>query len=263
MSYRCHALVLVALFFGNLLSMTECSDDPYLASLTQPVNPETTVFAFDLHDVVFKRNIVEVVWRCLTVTCRGGLFYAINPFFWYRVMQCGAGKEITENVYKKLSHEFPSLIRFQGDFYAIANAHRPILGMVEVIDQLKQAGYSIYTLSNLGSETFEVFKRKFPEILGKFDGYYMPCSKNNYDHKPKESFYEGFIEFLGCDKQIIFIDDLIHNIEGARKCNIAGIHCTSTHAVKKVLGNLGVLPTICDTKESFALVAQEEKEESF
>jgi FMN phosphatase YigB (HAD superfamily) len=250
------------LFFADYASeqQKEVQADFYLSCLTSPINPHTTLIAFDLHDVVFRRNLSEVMWRTLGVTCRGMIFYALNPFFWYKARKCGAGTEITENVYKKLTAEYPGLIRFQEDFYAVANAHRPIPEMIEIIDTLKALGYSLYILSNIGGDTFQAFKAKYPEILGKFDGAYTPCTANNYNHKPNMSFFTEFKNYvagLGHDnKQIVFIDDMKKNLDGARACSIAGVHCTSTQRVKNTLEQLRVLPTIASTEKDELPIAE-------
>lgn len=261
---RYFLLVISAFLFfaksGCVIQQKDIQADYYLSCLSQPINPQTTIFAFDLHDVVFRRNLAEVIWRTVGVTCRGMIFYALNPFFWYKARQHGAGREITENVYKKLTNEYPGLIRFQEDFYAVANAHRPIPEMIEIIDTLKESGYTLYILSNIGGETFEAFKAKYPKILGKFDGAYTPSVANNYNHKPNSSFFNEFKYYLALrgeiNKQIIFIDDMKKNLDGALACSIAGVHCTSTRRVKNILEQLRILPIIASTEKEQLPIAE-------
>lgn len=223
----------------------------YLGSITKPISPETTIFAFDLHDVLFVKKLGERVGCCLRTLPKGMVFYVLNPFFWYEVRKISNQTAIWEDFFYQLVEKYPGLSNFEQDFHDVANAYEPIAEMVDVISELKNKGYTLYILSNIGGKTFELFKKKFPDLFKYFCGAYTPCKENNYNCKPNITFYQEFKQFIAHkdrDKQCIFIDDLEENLQAALASNkfdqkviMGGIHCSSVDRVKKVLLDHGVL----------------------
>ncbi len=157
--------------------------------------------------------------------------YALNPVLWYRVYRFKAHSCVAEDIFHKVAAYYPGLTRFRGDFIRLTNTQRPILPVVQLLKQLKERGYKLYVLSNIGKETFTELSLKYPEISSYFDGAFTATAENNYTHKPHKEFYEEFKLLLAThghhDKQILFIDDLKKNIVAATQCNIGGIHYTS------------------------------------
>lgn len=217
----------------------------YLHCLTNSITPETTVIAFDLHNVVFKKQTKKIVASCIKLMPQGTWRYAFNPVLWYRVYRFKANSCVAEDIFHKVAAYYPGLSRFRGDFIRIMNAQRPILPVVDLIKQLKERGYKLYVLSNIGSETFEELSMKYPEIRACFDGAFTATAENNYNHKPHKKFYEEFKAFLSTkghqDKQILFIDDLKKNIVAATQCNIAGIHYTSPRKLASQFKHLRIV----------------------
>ena len=53
------------------------------------------------------------------------------------------------------------------------------------IERLKQAGYEIYLLSNIGAGFFEDLRKKLPaDLFEPFDGFYLANEKDDYANKP-------------------------------------------------------------------------------
>jgi FMN phosphatase YigB (HAD superfamily) len=217
----------------------------YIACLDRKVNPQSTVLAFDLHEVVFNRLKMEIMMHVLTLMPRGMWWYACNYYFLKDIYRLRSEVVIEEAIFKKLIEQYPDLERFKQDFFDIANTVTPIEPMVEFIRYLKQQGYHLYVLSNIGEDTYKQLSEKYPDIVECFDGAYVPCDGNNYNHKPKKQFYQEFKDYLAReghqDKQVLFIDDLEKNLRGALDCAIAGIHCTQTQYVKDVFTLLETL----------------------
>lgn len=96
----------------------------------------------------------------------------------------------------------------------------PIEGMVELIRQLREKGYGIYLLSNVGKSFYDF--RGSIEALRYFDGEFISC-----EHlllKPEREIYQKFFEVFDLTpEECLFIDDNPANIEGAMRCGMGGI----------------------------------------
>ncbi len=217
----------------------------YLAGLVQVVTPQTTIIAFDLHNVVFKKQTRKIVMQGIRLLPQGTWRYTFSPRLWYRFYKIRSQSDVAEDIFQKMSLEYPGLARFRGDFIRLTNAQRPIPAVMNMIKGLKERGFSLYILSNIGQDTFQELSEVFPELQEYFNGAYTATAENNYVHKPHPEFYEGFKQFVNNDghegKQIVFIDDLKKNLSAAARCNIAGIHFTSPKKLQRILQNLDML----------------------
>jgi putative hydrolase of the HAD superfamily len=97
----------------------------------------------------------------------------------------------------------------------------PIKGTVEILKELKKAGYRVYYLSNFHLIAFEYIIRKY-DFFNLFDGGIVSYKENLL--KPEENIYKRIIEEYGLrPEETIFIDDTLANIEGAEKLNFGTI----------------------------------------
>lgn len=217
----------------------------FLTQLSQEITPQTTVIVFDLHNVVFKQQTRKMVLSCLRLISKGTWRYTLNPALWYRVYKIKANSFVAEDVFHKVTAHYPGLARFRNDFIRLTNAQKPIRGVVELIKQLKNRGFKLYILSNIGKDTFCELSLKYPDISNCFNGAFTACAENNYAHKPHLDFYEQFKHYLkqqgDGDKQILFVDDLKKNLAAAARCNIAGVHYKSSKKLFSTFKNLQIL----------------------
>lgn len=217
----------------------------FLASLSEPISPDSTVIVFDLHNVVFKKQTRKIIMSCLRLIPRGTWKYTFNPALWYRVYRLRSVSHVAEDIFLKMTAHYPGLAPFRDDFIRLTNNQRPVRKVVDLIQSLKARGYKLYILSNIGRETFEQLAAQYPEISCHFDGAFTATVENNYSHKPQLHFYEQFKIFLHeqghADKQILFIDDLKTNLIAAARCNIAGVQFTSSKRLEKTFKKLSVL----------------------
>lgn len=96
----------------------------------------------------------------------------------------------------------------------------PVAGMAELVEELKQAGYGIYLLSNASVRQHEYW----PRIPGWqfFDGKIISADEKVM--KPHPDYYLRALErFRLIPGECVFIDDVPANIEGAIYCGIPGI----------------------------------------
>lgn len=96
----------------------------------------------------------------------------------------------------------------------------PIEGMEELVKQAKQAGYSIYLLSNT-SKRFHQFRRHI-SVLKYFDGEFISADWKLL--KPDPQIYREFCKHFELDPaKCLFIDDIPSNIYGAKMVGMNGI----------------------------------------
>ncbi len=95
----------------------------------------------------------------------------------------------------------------------------PVPGMEALLRELKEAGYGIYLLSNASFRQREYW----PSIPGAelFDGGVISCEEGCV--KPERGIYEALLERYGlAAAECFFVDDLPVNVQGARRCGMAG-----------------------------------------
>ncbi len=181
----------------------------------------------------------------LSLLSKGTWRYTFNPRLWYRFYKIRKNSAVAEDIFQKISMQYPGIAQFRNEFIRMTNHQRPIRSMIDLIKLLKKQGYTLFILSNIGKETFEQLAGIYPELLDYFDGAYTACADNNYLHKPHKGFYEEFKQYIvkqgHSDKQILFIDDLKKNLTAAAQCDIAGVHFTSPRRLLKAFKKLSVL----------------------
>lgn len=92
------------------------------------------------------------------------------------------------------------------------------------VHRLKEKGYGIYLLSNYSEYMFTNHTEGLPfidDISGKMVSYMININK------PDQGIYEALMSKYDLKpSECIFFDDRAENIEGAKKCGIAGIVVT-------------------------------------
>ena len=217
----------------------------YLASLPAAITPDSTVIAFDLHNVVFKKQMRKIVMHSIKLLPKGTWRYTFNPRVWYRLYKIRRFSQVAEDVFIKMEGHYPGLQKFRGDFITMTNHQRPMRSMFDLIQSLKAQGFSLFILSNIGEETFTKLCAHYPLLKDSFEGAFTARSDNSYVHKPHPEFYESFKKFVvdhGHEgKHILFVDDLKKNIVAAAQCSIASIHFTSPKQLIRTFKKLAIL----------------------
>ena len=95
----------------------------------------------------------------------------------------------------------------------------PIEGMYELVEQLKQAGYGIYLLSNASLRQHEYWPRIPAHVF--FDGTIISADEGVM--KPGAEYFLRALNRFGLKaEECFFVDDVPANVEGAAFCGIAG-----------------------------------------
>jgi 2-haloacid dehalogenase len=115
----------------------------------------------------------------------------------------------------------------------------PIAGTVEVLAELRTREVPLYALSNWSAETFPFARKRF-EFLTWFQGIFLSAEVQLV--KPDPRIFQRFCEtFALSPEQIIYIDDLAHNVDAARKAGMHAIHFTNAARLREQLVQLGLL----------------------
>lgn len=110
----------------------------------------------------------------------------------------------------------------------------------EIVKLLKEKGYKIYLCSNAAAR-FKVYKNDIPAFK-YFDGFIVSAFEKCV--KPDAKIYNRLFERFNINpSESFFIDDLPHNIEGAKKCGMNGYLFESGKAedLKNELLSRGIL----------------------
>jgi glucose-1-phosphatase len=107
-----------------------------------------------------------------------------------------------------------------------------------LIGQLK-GRYRLFVGSNTCDLHARQFRSQFADTLRHFDA--LVLSHEIGARKPKRAFFEHCRKLAGCDAgDCVFIDDLHHNVEGARACGMNGIVYRSFDELHDEMTLLGI-----------------------
>lgn len=111
-------------------------------------------------------------------------------------------------------------------------------GSVRLLMDVKRAGYRTLALTNFSAETFPKAWARYP-FLAEFEG--IVVSGNEKVIKPDAAIYHLLFERHAVIPQnAVFMDDSLHNVEGARAVGMHGIHFTTPQQARADLIELGL-----------------------
>jgi 2-haloacid dehalogenase len=114
-----------------------------------------------------------------------------------------------------------------------------LAGTIEIMKQLKKAGYALYGLSNWSAETFPIARQKF-DFFNLLDDIIISGEVGSI--KPEPEIFEIALERIGKPaNECLFIDDALANIEQAQKMGFATIHFRSPQQLGQQLHALQVI----------------------
>ena len=155
-------------------------------------------------------------------------------------LQQDKGRPFTEGI-AILSGQFPHyshLIQAYHDHW-IDSVGGSITGTVYILKQLKQAGYSLYGLSNWSAETFPRAREKY-DFFDLLDDIVISGEVRHI--KPDPEIFQILLAKIGKPaEQCLFIDDALPNIRQAQKMGFATIHFQSPEQLEAILRDLKIL----------------------
>ncbi len=125
------------------------------------------------------------------------------------------------------------------DLYA-RTVETPIHGTWDVLDRLKTQGTPVHAITNWSAETWPEGLKVQPR-LGEVFGTLVVSGQEGV-MKPDARIFEILCERSGhAPEDCVFIDDGLHNVEGARAVGMDAIHFTSPQALDAALTERGLL----------------------
>jgi len=116
----------------------------------------------------------------------------------------------------------------------------PVHETVEVLKAIRDTKkYKLYALTNWSAETFPWALQNF-EFLHWFEG--IVVSGIEKTRKPYPEFYQRlFSRYQIEPAQAIFIDDNLHNVEGAKRVGLPTIHYQSSAQLREELKKIKII----------------------
>jgi 2-haloacid dehalogenase len=165
-------------------------------------------------------------------------FREVNFMEWNA--QQDKGRTFKEGV-AELSKQFPQhshLIQAYHDHWK-DSIGGSISGTVDIMKQLKKAGYKLYGLSNWSAETFPYAREKY-DFFHLFDD--MVISGEVGHVKPNPRIFQIMLDKIGRPAgECLFIDDSLANIQQAQKMGFPVIHFQSPEQLRADLHQLKIL----------------------
>ena len=97
----------------------------------------------------------------------------------------------------------------------------------------------LYAFSNTNGAHVEHFSVSYAGVLGHFREIFLSSAIGL--RKPDAAAYDHVVQAIGVPAQrIVFFDDLVENIEGARARGLSAVHVTSPDDVARALAALGI-----------------------
>jgi len=115
----------------------------------------------------------------------------------------------------------------------------PIAGNVEILDELRAGNVPIYALSNWSAETFPFAQKRF-EFLQWFRGIFLSAEVRLVKPDPR-IFRQFCATFQLSPEEVIYIDDLQHNVKAAASIGMHAIHFTDPASLRAQLVQLRLL----------------------
>jgi FMN phosphatase YigB (HAD superfamily) len=215
---------------------------------------DRTIFLWDLHDVVLKKD-----WRKLTRTAwhylwHPGLRQTINKPLLRGIVdlikKSANGIETSAEEYIWLAehhnnHNFCQMVR------DLQNAQSLNPGMVEIIQALSAQGCIHHVGSNIGYSCFQelINPVTYPQFKLLFSYFDLPSSQvvcfdsKHIVKKPQKDFFTTYLTKNSIDlttTRVIFIDDKWDNIAAALKAGLTAIQFKNPKQLKKSLRRIGI-----------------------
>jgi 2-haloacid dehalogenase len=151
-----------------------------------------------------------------------------------------AGRPFAEAVAELLEQhpQHETLIRAYHERWEEMVPHA-IEGTVEILADVRAAGYRVAALSNWSAETYPLMRQRF-DFLGWFETIVLSGDERYI--KPDPQIYRILLDRLAQPAhECLFIDDSEKNIIAARQMGIRAIHFHSPETLRAQLQEMGII----------------------
>jgi len=206
------------------------------------LSPEESIIIFDLHGVLFKHDYAKMIRTFAQSPQKWLLLRGIfSPCLIWDVLKLLYRRPIPESFFMHLAHTYKDIDKALPLLIRIANCQKRNEPMIAMAKELKQKGYALGIISNIGEHIFDDLAPEHTDLFDLFDTVTVASAESNYASKPNPTIYKLFLQNITDDtKKMVFIDDKQKNICGALTFNIIGIRFRSYDQCKKQLAQLGI-----------------------
>lgn len=199
------------------------------------------IVAFDLHGVVLTpewSSALRAIWEFKHKFSILGVLF--KPRMLWLSFKLLFNHPTDEEFFTIIDKYSPTLMPLA---LSIMNAHKPIKGTVSILHQLKDLGYELHIVSNIGPRRYHYLTQKFPELMNLF----VAAKINNGDglaiqKKPQPGFYRDYLRcYNPYDKTVIFIDNEKANLTTIDHDKMIGVLFKSPAVLEQQLKELEVL----------------------
>lgn len=158
-------------------------------------------------------------------------------------------KEVSSEKFLELGDRYQNPY-FKEMILTASLAQRPMEKTVEILEELKDAGYTHHVGSNMGITTFKTITdpEKYPEFAHIFKNFDLGKSQvitleTDVFKKPNVKFFERYLQKNNLDPsrtRIIFIDDRRKNVKGAREAGLETVRFKNSKKLRKDLADMGI-----------------------
>jgi 2-haloacid dehalogenase len=201
--------------------------------------PNTSTIIFDLGGVLLEWNPRYLYRKLFDDEAAMEAFLATVCTPDWNVRQ-DAGRPFGEAVAELLEQhpEQEAMIRAYHERWEEMVPHA-IEGTVEILADVRAAGYRVAALSNWSAETYPLMRQRF-DFLGWFDRIVL--SGDERCIKPDPQIYRILLDRLAQPAhECLFIDDSEKNVVAARQMGIHAIHFHSPEALRVQLQEMGIM----------------------
>lgn len=156
----------------------------------------------------------------------------------YRRHECGAIDEHAyyESLRRMLGVELDDA-RMEAGWNAIFT--EPIAPTVRIIESL-EGHIPMYAFSNTNVTHHRVWARRFEDALRPFRRVFVSCELGV--RKPERAAFDAICREIGVQAgRVLFFDDTLENVEGARAAGLAAVHVRSPQDVEDALRRHGIV----------------------
>jgi FMN phosphatase YigB (HAD superfamily) len=188
------------------------------------------IILWDVHEVLFTRNLVHWVWTILHYPHKWRviksldwhviklvILYIIHITHIKRIEM--SSQELIDYARRTGKQELVDLT------VRVACDYTPITGVIKIVEQLHALGYKQHIASNIGSTVLATFRIMYPDIFCYFDVIQVVHYEGKQlIKKPDTRFFVNYcLRHSLKTADILFVDDKQYNIAAAEQIGIRGI----------------------------------------
>jgi len=123
-------------------------------------------------------------------------------------------------------------------FYYVKHTQLILFGSMALVLRVKAADYNVYALTANVNEIFEHLKSQY-DFWSLFDGAIVSSEVGCM--KPHPEIFNHLLDHYEIEvSKTVFIDDMLHNVEGARSIGFSGIQFENSAQCEGELKLLGL-----------------------